>query len=305
MFSKILVPLDGSQLAERALVPAYALSQSSHGEVLLLRVATPEKIFVPEDHMAGSYGILWPEQSIELCRKEAREYLETIRSFAPAGLKLSAEVMDGGVPESIIDLAATSHVDLIAISSHGYSGITRLALGSVAEKVLRSAACPVLIIRSNGPLRRALIALDGSLLSEQALGPGLALAAALHCKVTLLQAVPQIPRSEVVRLEAIERELDWRLGSESEAEADAYLKSLITTRCPCGLDIQRMVSEEPAARAILHYVETNAVDVIVMSTHGRSGLRRWVFGSITEKVMHDAGCSMLIIRPRALRLEVR
>jgi nucleotide-binding universal stress UspA family protein len=303
MFSKILVPLDGSQLAERALVSAYALSQSGQGEVLLLRVATPEKIFVPEVHMPGSHGILWPEQSIELCRNEAREYLETIRSFAPAGLKLSAKVMDDGVPEAINDLAAAERVDLIAISSHGYSGITRLALGSVAEKVLRSAPCPVLVVRSNRPLRRALIALDGSALSEQALEPGLALAAALHCEVTLLRGVPQIPRDDILRLEGIESGLGLRLEGEIEGEADAYLEGRIAARTSRVTDIQRIVSEEPAALAILRYAEIHAIDLIVMSTHGRSGLRRWVYGSVTEKVMRGAGCSMLIIRPPRHQLD--
>ncbi len=302
MFSKILVPLDGSQLAERALAPAFALSQQSQGEVLLLRVALPERIFVPDAHVTGGYGILWPDQSIERCRKEAREYLETIRRRAPTALRLSAKVMDDGVPETIVDLAATERVDLIVISSHGYSGITRWVLGSVTEKVLRGAPCPVLVVRSAELPRRALMPLDGSVLSEQALDPGLALAAALKCEVTLLRAVPQIPPTDVERLDSIERGLGRPLGSELERESEDYLRDLITARMSRGLDFKWAVSDEPAALAILHHAETHAVDLIVMSTHGRSGLRRWVYGSITEKVMRGAGCSMLIIRPPAHRL---
>jgi nucleotide-binding universal stress UspA family protein len=302
MFSKILVPLDGSQLAERALAPAFALGQQAEGEVLLLRVALPEKLFIPDLSIQGGYAVLWPDESIDLCRKEARKYLETVRARAPALPTVHAKVVDDGVPETILDLAVTERVDLIAISSHGYTGITRWALGSVAEKVLQRAPCPVLVVRSPEPLRRVLIPLDGSALSEQALDPGLALATALHLEVTLLRAVPRIPPTDVASLEKMERGLGLRLGSELEREAEDYLRDLITARASLGLDLKWTVSDEPAALAILHHAETHAVDLIAMSTHGRSGLRRWVYGSITEKVMRGAGCSMLIIRPPTHRL---
>ncbi len=296
MFSKILVPLDGSELAERALEPAFTLARQAQGEVRLLRVCAPEKILVPNSPAIGGYGLLWPDQSLEQAEQEARSYLASIqKSKAPHPLAVHPEVREGGVAEIIVDTAAAGKADLIVMSSHGYSGLTRWVLGSVAEKVLRGAPCPVLVIRSPRPARHILIPLDGSALSEQALTPGLDLAAGLSAEVTLLRAIPRVDAQEIEQLDQAERGLGRRLEEELREDAGQSLRNLAATRPE--MRIKTAVVNEPAADSILDYAEKHATDVIAMSSHGRTGLGRWVYGSVTEKVLRGAHHSMLVVRP--------
>jgi len=301
MFKKILVPLDGSELSEWALEPALALGMRCGGEVLLLRVLVAETMLAP------ALGELdgWPDQTFKRYCKEARDYLETIQQVrARPDFMLRARVIEGDAAAVIVETAEAEKVDLIAMSTHGYSGITRWMVGSVTEEVLRSAPCPVLVMRSPGPLRHILITLDGSELSQQALRPGLEIAASLGGEVTLLRAVPdvRIEVSEVERFERIERGLGRGLREGAYDYAQTYLKSLAAANRSRGLYIRTAMQIGPAVEGILKYVETNQIDLIVMSTRGRTGLRRQVLGSTTEKVLHGADCSMLIVPPTAHHL---
>ena len=138
MFKKILVPLDGSQLSQRALEPALALSQQIGAELLLVRVPTADTL---------SFAVSEAKQR-ELTR-DALVYLETIRkSHEQPQFNIRTQVLDGDVASAIVDTARNEQVDLIVMSTHGYSGLTRWVLGSVTEKVLRSAPCPVMAVRA-------------------------------------------------------------------------------------------------------------------------------------------------------------
>jgi nucleotide-binding universal stress UspA family protein len=303
MFNKILVPLDGSALAERALAPAVNLAERDDAELVLLRVLVLEKMLVPDTHVPGGYNLLWPDQSLTEARTAAEHYLrDQRRGCVSADVRAQLQVVEGGVAETIVDVAADRQADLIVMSSHGYSGVTRWMLGSIAERVLHSAACPVLVMRSPRPLQHVLIPLDGSDLSERALEPALSLAAGLEARVTLLRAVPIVSRAEKDRLDALERGLGDRLESEMHQQAETYLHTMLANYPTPGVTAQTAVVFEPAAEAILHYAETHAVDLIAMSTHGHTGLRRWVYGSVTEKVLHSTPHSMLVIRPRTQHL---
>jgi len=211
-------------------------------------------------------------------------------------------VPEGGVAESIVEVAASERADLIVMSSHGYSGVTRWVLGSIAERVLHSAPCPALVMRSPEPLGHLLLPLDGSDLSERVLEPALGLAAGLGARVTLLRAVPSVADAEKDRLEALERGLGERLKDEIHQHAEQYLRRMLEAYPARGVKAETAVVFEPAAEAILRYAETHAVDLIAMSTHGHTGLRRWIYGSVTEKVLRSAPQSMLVVRPGAQQL---
>ena len=298
MFNKILVPLDGSELAERALEPAFALARQAEGEVLLVRASAPERILIPDLHTSGGYGLLWPDQSLERAEEEAAEYLKSLRAVrAPRDLPVRAQVFEGAVAEVIVDTAVAEKAGLIVMSSHGYSGITRWVLGSVAERVLGGAPCPVLVIRSPRPLRHVLIPLDGSRLSERAVAPGLALAAGLGAEVTLFRAIPKVDVQEMRQLDQAEHGLGWRLAEEIREETESYLHTVTAAHPHPELEIKRVVMFDPAAESILEYAEGHEIDLIAMSTHGRTGPARWVYGSVTEKVLHGSHHSMLIVRP--------
>jgi nucleotide-binding universal stress UspA family protein len=295
MFRRILVPLDGSELAERALQPALALARPDGGELILLRVPVMERILMPT---SDGYGLLWPDQSVEQSQKEATEYLARVQKrHQQPGFALRTLIAGGDGAGGIVDAAAAEKVDLIVMSTHGYSGLTRWMLGSVTERVLHSAACPVLVVRSAMPVRRVVITLDGSELSEQALKPGFELAAQTGSAVMLLRAIPEVPAHEVERLDEIEPGLGKRFQEDLFAEAETYLKEQVEHYALPGVEVTTRVMFGPAAYSIVKFAELESADVIVMATHGRTGLRRWAYGSVTEKVMRGAPCDILVVRP--------
>jgi nucleotide-binding universal stress UspA family protein len=172
----------------------------------------------------------------------------------------------------------------------------------VTEKVLRAAGCPVLVVRSQRATRRVLITLDGSELSGRVTAPAIETAPGLGANVTLLRVVPEIHAEQLRELDGIEAGVGPRLGLEMREDAECNLQKAAETFGGQGLQINYEVRSGPAAGAILEYAENHAVDLIAMATHGRSGLQRWVYGSVTEKVLRGGDYSMLIVRPRAHNL---
>ncbi len=297
MFNTILVPLDGSTLSERALPTALALGQQPGAEVILARVPAADDA----QTMADGHR---PDQA----RGDAQIYLDTLRlSHQQPGLTLRSRLMTGEVASAIADTAAAEHADLIVMSTHGYSGVTRWLLGSVTEKVLRTAPCPVLAVRAPAgadapkPIRQIAITLDGSELSERALAPGLELAQRLHADVTLLRCVPYTAAKGA--LDEVERGLSRRMQQDLIDEAAAYLAARSASSAQSerltqsGVTIRTEVRVGPAADNIYEFVETYNTDLIVMATHGRTGVQRWVYGSVTEKVLHSVNTSLLVVRP--------
>jgi nucleotide-binding universal stress UspA family protein len=202
---------------------------------------------------------------------------------------------EGNVASAIADTAAAEGVELIVMSTHGYSGVTRWVLGSVTEKVLRTAPCPVLAVRTPNPIQKIAITLDGSELSERSLEPGLELAQRLHADVTLLRCVPYAAINS--SLDEVEHGLGRRMQQDLIDEAANYLAARSASYARSGVEIKTEVRVGPAADNIYEFVETYGTDLIVMATHGRTGVQRWVYGSVTEKVLHSVKTSLLVVRP--------
>jgi nucleotide-binding universal stress UspA family protein len=286
MFDKILVPLDGSELAERALQPALALARHSNGSIIVLRAITPEPMFVPEIQGSDQYGTIWLGESLERARE------------LQGGLDIQTKTVEGPAAEAIVDTARAESVGLIVMSSHGYSGLRRWVLGSVAERVLHESPCPVMVLHSADRLRHILIPLDGSTLSEQALVPAFEIATALDCRVTLIRVTTPISQSAIDDFDQLETNLGRRLQDELQEDADQYLRAIVARHPHKDLAVETMVMHDSPAESILTYAQTHGVNLIAMSTHGRTGLQRWRYGSVTEKVLRGANdCSMLVIRP--------
>ena len=300
MFDKILVPLDGSELAERALNPALTLAQQVKGEAILLSVPVLKQMFVSG---GNGYSLMLPEESLQESQQEMMGYLQTVaQNWAFPDVTLRTEVISGDEASVIVETAAAENVDLIVMSTHGYSGLTRWMLGSITEKVLRAAPCPVLVVRSLDPISRILITLDGSELAEYSLEPGLEFARRFGGEVTLLR-VEQSMKSPLTRFGQPqitgETQREDKLQKKIYEIAKIYLARLVESHRRAGQHIETAVSINSPADGILDFAELNQTDLIVMSTHGRTGLAHWVYGSVTEKVMRGAGCAMLIIRPPA------
>jgi nucleotide-binding universal stress UspA family protein len=187
MFERILVPLDGSSRAERALPVAVRLAHASGGAVVLLRVVDLAAEFLV--YPAADPGVV--QRTITAGLEKARNYLESLSTVGSLrDVHTQPEVIVGQAATNILSIAETQHSDLIVMCSHGYTGLKRWVLGSVAEKVAHYAPIPVLILREGGPALvgtppqaegplRALVPLDGSAPAKAALVPAAQLIAAL------------------------------------------------------------------------------------------------------------------------------
>jgi nucleotide-binding universal stress UspA family protein len=304
MFQKILVPLDGSPLAEEAMNTAMAIAKEVRAEVLLLRSIQPVYTMMPV--VAGEYEWIWPEYAREDSRREIRDYLNSIKSrFECAECAISTFAQEGDPASVIVDTAEEESVDLIVMSTHGQTGVRRAVFGSVTERVLHSVACPVLVTRTKEPIRRILITLDGSELAERALEPALEIARALSASIILLRINEILPVSPVEAATGWEWEVPepkQRLMGELRQAAESYLREVVLRHNLNPADVQTIVLDGSPVDRVQEFARLYGIDMIAMSTHGHTGLRRWLYGSVTLKVMRASECSMLIIRPPAEEL---
>ena len=149
MYKTILVPLDGSELAELVLPHVEMLAKAGvePAEVVLLMVCEPARMLIGGYGEAVAQGVLMAEQAAEACKAEAEKYLAAMeKRLKEKGLKVRTVLMKGDPASEILDYAANNSVDLIAMGSHGRSGISRWAYGSVASKVLRGISIPILVV---------------------------------------------------------------------------------------------------------------------------------------------------------------
>jgi len=296
MFEHILVPLDGSQLAEMALQPAITIARQIGGQVTLLNIPVRQQVILPSSagYAPPVYG-----QTIEHALKSEEAYLAKIENaHADAAIKFDTQVQEGDVAGVIVDTATTGAVDLIIMTTHGYSGFTRWMLGSVTERVLREAPCPVLVLRRAGQLKKAMITLDGSRLAEQALKSGVEIGHLLDCETTLLRVDQQEQLSSVEMgfLEVASSELCQELAQDDADRVSYYLECVASKFEIEETPLQKAVVKGKPAECILEFIEEQHIDLVSIATHGYSGLKRWTYGSVTEKILRKAECAMLIVR---------
>lgn len=299
MYTNILVSLDGSTIAEGVLPYAGALATALGIPVHLLQVMDPETLIPSVAAQQGrSHNIL------TAVREHNGDYLrETAASF-PNPAAVSSSVRVGKPAEVIIEVAAKQRDTLIAMATHGRSGIRRWLLGSVAEKVLHGADNDVLLIRAIGQierkraaqLKRLVVPLDGSELAEKALPCGVELAKKMNLELILLRVylMPGVayPTGSYAP--------DWKLlDQEMRQRATEYLEAKSKQLRNEGLErVSLRVLEGSAAERIIEIARENPESLIAMSTHGASGIGRWVLGSVTERVIRYANTAVLVIRAK-------
>lgn len=298
MYRRILVPLDGSQVAEQVLPYARYVA---------------EKLKIPVDLLAvvdvvGMTGSMETSNARNLdafiaenvhCSKV---YLEKIgKTFT--GVASGHTVMKGKPEEMVIEKAASYGDTLIAMATHGRSGVDRWLLGSVAEKVLRGATNPVLLVRatkdgkSEGQktIKRVIVPLDGSPIAEKVLPHITILAKEIAFETVLLRAYNL--RQVISTFEDYVPDWDM-LEAEAMGEAIAYLNGKAQELKGQGLvEVSTRASEKEPAQEIID-VAAEPDTLIAMCTHGRSGLKRWVLGSVAEKVVRHSNSPVLLIPTR-------
>jgi nucleotide-binding universal stress UspA family protein len=300
MYTRLLIPLDGSKTAEKVLPYARFLAGTLKLPVELLAVIdiveiakrlTPEKA-----HFLNTV--------VENRVRSSEQYLKGVAAtFAGADVKCTVE--KGAVAEVIIETAAADKGTLISMATHGRSGINRWLLGSVAEKVLRGATNPLLLIRATeeaktegeANLKSVIVPLDGSEVAEQVLPTVAELAKKLKLEVILFRAYA-IPLSALaVDPEGYYVATDEELIAALRDEAVAYLEKKAEEMKKLGVEKVSHVAEYGlAADEIISFARKTPDNLIAMCTHGHTGVKRWVLGSVTETVVRHSGDPVLVIR---------
>jgi nucleotide-binding universal stress UspA family protein len=282
MFERIVVPLDGSPRGEAILTQVRRILFHKDAEVLLVRaVAVPPSL----EGMGGELpGLL---------RAQATQYLQRLeKRLLEQGARVQCIVRTGEAAEVILDVAEEEHASLIAMTTHGRSGLQRWALGSVTERVLHASKVPVLAVRSfleDGTaaplaeleLNTILVPVDSTSMSLEIIGPAVELAQLFGSTAALLH-VCQGPACAVPVPELICAYDQFRAG---------------------GVPVEPLMKQGDPALQILEACKEQKAGLIAMTTHGRAGVARWMMGSVTDKLLRAARVPLLIVRPTALKME--
>ena len=301
MYSKVLVPLDGSKTAEKVLPLARCFARGLQVPVELLGVVDLAEM--ARHVTADQVSII--RTLVEDATRRFENYLEGVAKNFPTG-SVRCTVQKGNAAEAIVESAATEKNTLIAIATHGRSGLDRWLLGSVAEKVLRGASNPVLLVRATekaplwdmATLKRIVVPLDGSELSERILPYVEALARHLDLQVTLVGVYSSPLVAGGGGDGFYTGQMDALIASV-RAETEAYLASKTEEMKRQGLNnVSFAAKEGREADEIIAMARETPDTLIAMCTHGRSGVQRWVLGSVTETVVRHTSDPVLVIRAK-------
>jgi nucleotide-binding universal stress UspA family protein len=281
MFKKLLVPLDGSAQAAVALPLARAVARQTGAAQRLLRVVPPTRADV-EDHLHG----------------EARDNLARIAAELAAGDREvdTAVRHDQNPGAAIVREAGRWPADLIVMATHGRSGLARVLIGSVAQRVVSESPVPVLLLRPGGRrvahLTTLLVPVDGSPDGSRALGVALPLAQETGARIVLLQVV--VPFVQRYFDESLAVDPMW--DEEALTSARGYVEALAGRLREAGISAQGRVTQGPIPQQIVDTAAEVAADVIVMSTHALTGPARALLGSVADEVVRTAPLPVLLIR---------
>ncbi len=267
MFKRILVPLDGSEQAEAAIDWVKKIAARDRPLVTLVRMAAWP---VPQD-----------AESVARSVEEARNYLQGMeRELNYAGIPAKIIARSGAATPGILRVCEESRGDAIVMTARGGSKVTRWLVGGTAEQVMRLSEVPVLLVRGKSPRRihRMLVPVDGSARAEAAI-PALALIARqLKCAMLFLHVCPP-----------------GRKSNAYEAEFSRLLRRIVALSARLKRNGVRASFRAEVGDAAEHIVKASArAQMIAMTTHGRGGVKRWIFGSVAEKVVHAAPVPVLI-----------
>ena len=290
MYDRILVPLDGSALAEMALPYAELLSGKLGSEVVLMCVRDAGDI------ASQRISQVYLERMVEATREGSRRVRQQ-----PGVIEIKSAVQVGNPAWEIVEYARREKVDLIVMATHGRSGVKHWPLGNVAEKVARATDRPIMLIRANGAagtvhgdgiMAKIIVPLDGSKEGEAALPYVEHLASKLGARVVLLQ---------VLATGYIGLGYTYVGYTEQQIASDTvlareYLDKIASRLRVSGIQTELVLRQGNAAEEIIDLAGETSAGIVAMSTHGRSGIGRWVYGSVAEKVLHGGTRPLLLVR---------
>lgn len=288
MYTKILVPLDGSSLAEQILPYARIFAETYGISVELLRVNDPD-IRTP----------FWPPLP-------GSEYLQRIAAATlPGSLRVDCVEESGKPAEVIVGRAKSDPACIIALATHGLTGARRWLLGSVASRVAHTTTNPLLFIRpaeagelaTRIELRIVFVPLDGSGLAEKIVPHVITLARKMKLEVHLVR-VYTLPADAYIVGNGVYMQALTQQRETIQKEVETYLEGKVEELRAEGLDqvVSTAIEGDPAGE-IIDLAQRTPNNLIAMSSHGKSGIVQWVLGSVAEKVIHHSRDPVLVIRP--------
>jgi nucleotide-binding universal stress UspA family protein len=297
MYNRLLVALDGSELSEGILPYARSFAKTLGIPVELLHVVDPDHFLYSVFAYHGRYYDIMTAE-----KKRSIDYLRKIATSFAGSASVDCSVETGNPAEVIVDRAASHAGILIAMTTHGRSGAKRWLLGGIAEKVLRAATNPLLLARSTEEtkisdavvLKTLLVPLDGSGVAETVLPHVAELAKKMNVESVLVRVYP----TPGVDYPTGHYAADWeRLNEEIRSEANRYLQQKTQQLQREGLErVSSLLLEGNAAEKIIDLARERAPSLIVMCSHGRTGVGRGVLGIVTDRIVRHSGDPMLIIR---------
>jgi nucleotide-binding universal stress UspA family protein len=305
---RILVPLDFSGLSRQALDFAVPLAKQYGGKIILMHVVQPTAVptldVVPG---GGHYLALDMQIFIDTARKRL---MAMAIERLPAALRGQAVVREGNPYHEITSAARKLKADLIVLSTHGRTGLERILIGSTAERVVRHAHCPVLAVRRQSgapatrmltqekpvyakrlPWHRILVPLDFSQTSLSALRVAVPLAKQSGARLLLLNVVEPNPYAT-----GMEGAVLVVPDSAIARNAKQQLPQVARRFIPKSVRVASLVARGRAADVIVQTAEDKGVDLIVLSTHGHTGLDRLLMGNTAEQIVRHAKCPVFVVR---------
>lgn len=322
MFKKILVPLDGSEHARKIVGWATGLARVLGAEIILLSVIDPEDIDILEATTRGlekrsvvggggiSSAVRTPADVINRAIAQAEnDLLAEAEIIKTAGVKSSISVGAGSPAEVIVSEANAESIDLIAMATRRESALARGVLGSVTDRVLHSTSIPLLTLypgeihefeeTSGGP-ERVIVPLDGSELSESAVKPAVEIAQASGAEIIFTEIL-RLPFFGVgvagMEYGAGDYAGDFGIDIQKK-EISTYLQRFVDDAEAAGLKASANVRSGSPSQQIVEEASEIDGSIVVMASHGSGGLKRWVVGSVADKVIRSARRPVLVIPPK-------
>lgn len=296
----ILLPLDGSRLAEEALPFAVSLADRTGAALHLVTVHVP----IPRGAISESD----PDWDSDYRDRQAAYVKEVADRLEQGGQpRPRAELREGEAADELVAYIGEADIDLVVLATHGRGGVERAWLGSVADRLVRRMTVPLLVIPArerdepaaadSTGFRHVLIPLDGSRLSERMIEPAFAIGSLYDADYTLLRVVTlPLPAGSPYPVGPVRAAADIERRALVDAEAD--LERLAGTLRERGADARvRVIHHHAPARTILETQREEGADLIALATHGRGGLSRVLLGSIADKVIRRSDCPVLVEKP--------
>ncbi|HEX3244029.1 MAG TPA: universal stress protein [Chloroflexota bacterium] len=306
MSQTIIVPLDGSDRAERAIPWAAEIARATGASITLVQIIPPAHTR-PSRGLGAAFSTDVPENLPAELHAAAEQYLGRLRAEVEAsGLETLIEVGHGDVAPSILDIADERGASVIVVASHGHGGLTRFMIRSVAQRIAQQALIPVLVVRSSADsarqpsVKRILVPLDGSALAES----GIELVNQLADTRAELVLARVVQPATIPGTGDIGYVVDSAATEEALADAEKYLANQVEALDRVGLNTRHLVRTGNPGGELRKIADEQDVDLIAMTTHGRTGLDRFMLGSVADELIRHAAQPVLLVSARAVSTQL-